>query len=234
MAKQVFNYKLVRKLMNEQKKKYQGLSDFFLSKGVEVSIDVIKHWFRKDDNKRANPEIQKLPIIAEFLDVEPSQLLLGFSDDSVGDTIPVRPVPIVGVASCGLPLASEYQIEGEVIYVPTNLYSPKLYTVIACGNSMLPEISDGDKIVCDPDADVKSGDIVHYVIDGESAVKIYYHNASVGVVEFIPYNQSDDFQTLSFAVGDERLEQITRHKVVLIVRDNLGTAKERLRRVRRG
>lgn len=226
MPKQTFDYKLVRKLLTENKQTYQDLSNFFSEKGVDLSIDVIKHWFRKDDKTRANPEVPKIPIIAEFLGVEASSLLLGFSDEYAS----VKYVPIVGEASCGMPITNEYQ-ENAKTYYHGDFWHKDLYALKACGDSMAPDIEDGDEVVCDPNVTVLDGDIVHYVIDNENAIKIYFENIHTNFIELIPYNQQENFKTKYIQKGSEEHAKITITKVVSINKLRINNRKARLRLV---
>lgn len=64
-------------------------------------------------------------------------------------------------------------------------YNDHLYCVIACCDSIATEIEDGDEIICDPTVPIQNGDIVHYTINGESAVKLYNKDESNNLIEFI-------------------------------------------------
>lgn len=222
----VFNYKKVRELMTAQGKEQLDLVYHLTERGVKTSQSGVSSWFRSNDANRTRPKLDALPLIAEFLGVEIDDITENLNLGS-----PVKAVPIVAEASCGLPISSSYQSVDDFTYIPAELFNPELYALIANGDSMYPEISDGDKVICDPTADIKSGDMVHYILDGDSAIKIYYDNTELNAIELIPYNQSDNFKTLSFRKDDERLKNMQRRKVVLVVRDNLDSPKARLRRI---
>ncbi|RAZ48352.1 hypothetical protein CHL14416_02135 [Campylobacter hyointestinalis subsp. lawsonii] len=51
---------------------------------------------------------------------------------------------------------------------------------------MIPKIDDCDEVICDPKADILSGDIVHYQINDESAIKVFFKDDAIGVIEFVP------------------------------------------------
>ncbi|TWO21854.1 S24 family peptidase [Campylobacter hyointestinalis] len=59
-------------------------------------------------------------------------------------------------------------------FCKSEIWHSDLYAVIANGDSMIPEIDDGDEVICDPKADILSGDIVHYQINDESAIKVFF------------------------------------------------------------
>lgn len=103
-----------------------------------------------------------LPKIAKFFKVP----LEYFFEDDIKS---IKLVPKIGKASCGVPL--EYVYEADE-YVPVSVStSGEEYVVEAEGDSMSPKINEGDEVLCDIQVDVKSGDIVHYTINGESGIK---------------------------------------------------------------
>lgn len=93
------------------------------------------------------------------------------TDDEIH--VPRRYVPICGNASCGIPTEA-FECADEFKMIPEEMFTTTSYAVLADGDSMETLISDGDYIICDT-VPVKSGDIVHYMVDstGESGVKKY-------------------------------------------------------------
>ena len=131
--------------------------------------------------------------------------LLGCSISDLVDTTiikPVRKVRIIGTTSCGGIDVNHYQGSGTANY-NGEFYTDKLYCVVACGDSMSPEIEDGDEIICDPEAKVQNGDMVHYIIGSESAVKIFVRDEDAYIVQFVPYNQSENFKTKTIRLDDD-------------------------------
>lgn len=106
---------------------------------------------------------EHLPKIAKFFKLP----LEYFFDDHMKG---VRLVPKIGKASCGVPVDYNYDNADEYIPINYDLHG-ELYVVEAEGDSMSPKINDKDDVLCDASAEVKSGDIVHYTIDGESGIK---------------------------------------------------------------
>ena len=114
------------------------------------------------------------------------------------------------------------------------MYKPSLYTLVANGDSMAPEIEDSDMIVCDPDLSVESGDMVHYSIHGESAVKIYVEDKEAHIIQFIPYNPIETFKTRTVRIDDVEHEELKISKVVHIVKSTFNNRKSRLKLIGRG
>ena len=102
-----------------------------------------------------------------------------------------------------------------------------MYSVIANGSSMEPDIEEGDELLCDPKATVMDGDIVHYSIDGEGAVKVYAVIPLKNKFCFIPIN--DKFPTKEFDDTPETREKLRIVKVIKFNRSLENGRKARLR-----
>lgn len=221
------NYKLVLELKKAQKKTNQDILDYFFENGVIISEGGIKNWFRKDDSKRTSPELKNVVLLASFFNVSVDSLV----DGSPFDKVPIAIVPIVGEASCGLPVSNAYQEVDRATYYNGNNWHKDLYGVIACGDSMSPDVDDGDEAICDPRANIESGDIVHYTLNRESAIKIYYNNIDLNAIELIPYNKTQNFKTLYLPKDDERLENFKMVKIVTINKIKMNNKGARLKMI---
>jgi len=173
-------------LLKEARKKMNMSQDDLASKlGVNrVSIS------NYEQNKNT-PTLENLRKIREVLKLDPNY----FEDDEMK----VKYIPLIGVASCGVP---NIAYDDDIEYIPVN---PKLardgvYAVKAEGESMLPDIKDGDVIICDKNMECNNGDIVHYTtIDGDSGLKKYLIDEK-GVVTLMPVNTN--FQPIMCDVRD--------------------------------
>ena len=125
-------------------------------------------------------QAQHIPKLAKLFGVSESYLL--------GDEeIKVKYIPLIGIASCGVPNVA-YSDDIEYIPVSPELARDGVYAIRADGESMEPKISHGDIIICDKDIETSNGDIVHYTtIDGESGVKKFLIDEK-GVVTLMPIN----------------------------------------------
>jgi len=162
---------------------------------------------------------------AEFFGIDPLYFL-----DAKSDKMPVKKIKIVGTASCGGIDVSCEHCGGSANY-NGEFYTDKLYCVVANGDSMSPEIEDGDEIICDPDAKVQNGDMVHYTIGNESAIKIFVKDEDAYIVQFVPYNQSDTFKTRTFRLDDDVEVKIA--KVVAVNKLKFNNRHARLKLIGR-
>lgn len=151
-------------------------------------------------------------------------------DDSLK---PVMTVPVIGETSCGEAIGSSFQDAGRTCYYRGDFFHPDLYCVIASGDSMAPEIEDGDEIVCDPRVVPAHGDLVHYTIHGESAVKVYVVDTDAHLAQFVPYNPSDTFKTRTIRLDDEEAAELKIIKVVAVNKLKFNNKSARLKLIGR-
>lgn len=97
---------------------------------------------------------------------------------------------------------------------------------------MIPKIDDCDEVICDPRADILSGDIVHYQINDESAIKVFFKDDAIGVIEFVPFNQNGEFKTLKFRIDDDSV-YIRMCKVIAINKSKMNNRQARLKAINR-
>ena len=218
----VFNKDFLKKKLKEKNMTYQALAEAMSSRGVEISENGIKWWFRAEKNK---PEIDKIKAVADILEIPIEDLV---EQDIFLTKNNVRRVPIVGATSCGKSEPNSYQGR-DSIYVSSDEYNEHLYALIACGDSMEPEIEDGDTLLCDPNVEIINGDLVHYTLYGESAVKVYYYDEKKEILSLIPINQAPFFQTKNILKTDDAYNEIKLAKVVHISKDVTNGRKRRLR-----
>ena len=106
--------------------------------------------------------------------------------DVESDSVHARTVdiPLVGMATCGVPILAQENIEGY-IPVSVSLAKPgfKYFLLRAKGDSMNKAgINDGDLILVRQQSAAKNGDIVVALIDNEATVKEFQHNKNCVVL----------------------------------------------------
>ncbi|MFT5970019.1 MAG: repressor LexA [Flavobacteriales bacterium] len=94
-------------------------------------------------------------------------------------------IPLVGSASCGLPLFAEENIEG---FIPVSLKlikpSEKYFLLRANGDSMnLAGIQLGNLVLVRKQVTAQNGDKVVALIDDEATIKIFQHNGDTVVLK---------------------------------------------------
>lgn len=141
-----------------------------------------------------------LPKIAEFLGINVSDLF--------GEATQFYTIPLIGLASCGIP--KEYDLNGyEKVPVGAEIYKSDMYAVKAEGDSMKPKINNKDLVYCRSDAQIENGNIVHYSYNGESGIKRYKINEKRDIIILLPINQYYDPITIPVDdVGSLRMSKV--------------------------
>ncbi|WP_066163927.1 XRE family transcriptional regulator [Aliarcobacter cryaerophilus] len=170
-----------------------------------------------------------LPTIAKELNISIDELLDGEIIERK-----VSLVPVIGTASCGGTEINHLQDENKKAYYNGDFWKQSLYCVIANGDSMSPEIDDGDEVIIDPDVPCQHGDMVYYKIDGESAIKVLAIDKEAHIMQFVPYNSSETFKTKTIRLDDEEtIERLTYHKVVSVNKLKFNNRAARLKLIGR-
>ena len=86
---------------------------------------------------------------------------------------PMRRVPLVGRIACGMPILAEQNIEGEVA-VPEEWHADFILT--CRGDSMAPQIMDGDLVAVRSQPEVENGEIAAVRIGDEATLKRVYYS----------------------------------------------------------
>ncbi|MDD5987330.1 MAG: S24 family peptidase [Eubacteriales bacterium] len=122
------------------------------------------------------------------------------------DTYPIDlpemiPIPVLGCIHAGDPVTAQECIEDTPVYIPKDwTTSGQLYRGLRVkGNSMLPKIQDGDRVIFRVTPECSSGDIVIARIDGDDATVKRFLKGS-GIVTLQPLNP--DYAPIIFT-GDE-------------------------------
>ena len=222
---------VVKAALKEKKMKYVDLMVTMRHNGYDVAEISLKKWLQPKDTLR--PSIDSISAIAQALDLSFDDIVEideQTNNNIFGGRIGIKKVPIRGYASCGEPELNEYS-GGEIVYFPENLWNKDLYGVIACGDSMSPEIDNGDIVVCSEKEPIKNGDLVHYTLFNEDAIKIYYKDEN-DTIKLIPRNQNPCFFTRTIAATDsDLLENFKVSKVIRITKANINNRSARLKAV---
>ena len=212
----------INSLLEEKGKTQKALAMFI---GIQASS--LNKILKRDEKAKRKLSALQLLKASQYFGVSETYFSLGV------DTKPVSLIPVVGSTSCGSPDLNHLQ-EGRTCYYNGDFYKDSLYCVIANGDSMAPDIEDGDEIICDPDEDAVNGDMVHYQINGESAVKIYIKDEEAYLIQFVPYNNSNTFKTKTVRLDDDEFQDLKISKVVAVNKLKINNRASRLRMIGRG
>ena len=159
-----------------------------LAKSLGVSPVYITRWAEESYSEYSVPR-DRVTDIEKYFKLAPGSLL------SNGNISTVRTIPLIGLASCGIP--QEYDLNGyEPVPVSDELYRDGMYAVRAEGNSMSPKINNNDLVYCVADEQIENGNIVHYMVNGESGIKKFKMNDKGDIISLVPLNSDYDIVTI--------------------------------------
>jgi len=208
----------LKQARKEKKMSQQALADLLGVNRIAIS---------NYENDKNTPTLSNLKKIISVLDLDSN-----YFDDEKRFTS-VRIIPITGTASCGGSEMDYLQDTDRTCYYNGDFFTESLYCVIANGDSMAPEIEDGDEVVCDPDVTPQSGDIVHYTINSESAIKVFVEDKEANLLQLVPYNATDDFKTRTIRLDDDEAYDLKLSKVVAVNKLKFNNRASRLRLIGR-
>lgn len=223
-----FNGERFSKLLKDKNITTLEMINILKSKyNIDMTIDTMKSYRRKSGVR--TPSLDKLTAFAEILDTT-IDVLSG--RETTGKS--VKFIPIVGTASCGGSEINHLQDDSKKALYNGEFWKKSLYCVIANGDSMSPEIDDGDEVIIDPGVKCQHGDMVYYKIDAESAIKVLVIDKEAHIMQFVPYNPNEYFKTKTIRLDDEEiLNKLTYHKVVSVNKLKFNNRAARLKIINR-
>jgi len=215
---------IIKELLSLQGKKQKDLVDT-LNQGQGT----VAKWLSSNENINRDMPYPILVETAAYLNVSTDFLLSGIENGTK-----VKQIPIIGTASCGDSEMNYDQDSNKKANYNGEYWNKDLYCVIASGDSMSPEIDDGDEVIIDPNVEPVNGDMVHYKINDESAIKVLVIDTDAYIMQFVPYNQGDFFRTKTIRLDDdEALNELSYHKVVSVNKLKYNNRNARLRLIGR-
>ena len=187
---------------------------------------ISKESIGKYRNNTRTPEPLLIKFFSDILQVS-TDFLLGV------DKKPVSSVPVLGTASCGGENVTYTKNIGRMANYSGNDYNSSLYCVIACGNAMSPEIENCDEVICNPLETPVSGDVVHYKIGEESAIKVLWIDDEANIIQLIPYTQAENFKITTIRKDDSKYDDLVMAKVVAVNKLTYNNRDSRLKLIGR-
>lgn len=139
--------------------KSKGISAYRVSKATGISGATLTSW----KNGSYTPKLDKLSLIADFLEVDIEELL--------GKQRTER-LPILGAVACGSPIFAEENIDGYA----SPCYGIRAdFCLFAKGDSMVgARIYDGDLVFVKKQPKVENGEIAVVLVDDSATLKRVY------------------------------------------------------------
>lgn len=176
----------------KQRRKELGLTLAQIADAMDVSEATVQRW---ESGNIKSVRYDKINKLADILKIHPSAIMGWDSQQEIPIPFGFQPmpererVPRVGRIACGDPITAEENIEGydEVL---KSWHAD--FTLVCCGDSMLPKIEDGDIVAIRSQPMVANGEIAAVRIEDEATLKqVFIHP---DFVELRPLNPS--FQSI--------------------------------------
>lgn len=171
----------------------KGITIYALEKNLNLTKNNITKW--KDE--KINPSAAALTKIADYFNVSVDYLLDRAMPDSLyTDDIVTFPI-LAGVAAGFGKGASEIET-GEFVQVPRSVMrgynKDELLVFQVQGDSMLPELKDGDKVLVVRQTSVTSGSVAVICYDDyeNGTIKKVQYEPNCDYVDLIPFNPKYD------------------------------------------
>ena len=146
-----------------------------------LKANTVSEWKRG----RTTTFMNILPEIAKEYKVS-TDWLLGVEAEEVTPTF--ISVPIIGSIRAGYPVEC-YDVEGGHVKIPAEMKpAGKLFALDVVGDSMMPLVMDGDRIICSKNINKANGKICVITVEGESTLKkIRADNAGITLIPLNPF-----------------------------------------------
>ena len=166
--------------------KSKGLTTYRVAKDTGISQASFRDWRQG----KAKPKTDKIKVLSDYLGVSVEYLLYGnVKQDKKETTVKdFERIPVLGVVPCGVPIEA---IEDIIEYIDVLPGMAKdHFGLYAKGDSMSPEIKDGDILIVKKTPIVESGKIAIVKVNGDDATckKIIIN----GGVNLVPLNNEYD------------------------------------------
>lgn len=147
-----------------------------ISEELNIPYTTVTAWL----NGETYPRIDKIELMANYFGINKSDLV---------EKIPKRrgvKIPVLGTVPCGVPIEA---IEDIIDYEDINEKIAKTGTFFglkAQGDSMYPQIIDGDTLIIKQTTTVNSGDIAIVKVNGDEATckKVSFNDYGITLISF--------------------------------------------------
>lgn len=167
-----------------------GLSYQDLAEKTDMSKSTLQ---RYETGAIKNIPLDKLEILAKALQMSPEELMGWDESNDTKEFVPARKrgvkVPILGTVIAGVPVAAIQDIIGYEEITEDLAKRGEFYGLKVKGDSMYPEIKNGDILIFKAQNDCESGQIAIVSINGDEATCKKVMKSEHGIT-LIAFNQS--------------------------------------------
>lgn len=167
----------------------KGMKQYQLSEKTGIPTSTLSGYFAE----RSTPDPANVQIIADALGVSKEEIDPRFSlmncQKSVANNAHAVCIPILGRIVAGIPIEATEDVLGYEEITEHMASTGDYFALRVKGDSMHPEICDGDTVIVKKQESVESGDIAIVLVNGDEATVKQVKLGSKGIT-LIGYNPS--------------------------------------------
>ena len=173
-----------------------GLSQVELADAIGTTK---QNLYKYENNIITNIPSDKIERIAAVCRVSPAYLM-GWADKSEVELVSnpqIKQIPVIGRVAAGLQCFADMQIEEYAPCDASLIHTGYDYVYLrVTGDSMEPELHEGDKVLVQVRDTVESGDYAVVIVDGDDGLvkKIEYNKTQLTLISENPYYPPRRFQ----------------------------------------
>lgn len=169
-----------KEIFSKNLKKYMRINNKDrndVARDLDIPYSTLTDWI----NGNIYPRIDKIQILANYFDIQKSDLV----EDSITD----NRIPVLGIVKAGYDYLAEENIIDYVTVTNSSINNKDFFALKVKGNSMVPEIYEGDIAIVKKQNDFENGDYVVALINGDEATIKKGYKTDNGLL-LQPINQS--------------------------------------------
>ena len=164
--------------MSNNLKKYLKINNVSrnqLSESLGISYSTISDWI----NGKAYPRIDKIEMMANYFGINKSDLV---EEHSKGEKNQGLKIPVLGTVAAGIPISAVEDILDyeEVPQLWEN--QGEFFGLRIKGDSMKPDINDGDTVIVRQQSTANNGDVVIALVNGDDATCKKFEKLDNGIM----------------------------------------------------
>ena len=164
--------------MSNNLKKYLKINNISrnqLSESLGISYSTISDWI----NGKAYPRIDKIEMMANYFGINKSDLVEEHSKEEKTQGLKI---PVLGTVAAGIPISA---VEDILDYeeVPQSWENQgEFFGLRIKGDSMKPDINDGDTVIVRQQSTANNGDVVIALVNGDDATCKKFEKLGNGIM----------------------------------------------------
>lgn len=155
----------------------QDLTQAGLAKHLGVTQQAVARW----ESEKSSPDPSMLIRIANLLHVSVDELVGNVDLPSNNEGVKI---PILGSVVAGIPVSAITDILGYEEITQQMAHNGKHFALRVKGDSMLPDLKEGDIVIVREQPDVESGSVAIVLINGDEATVKQVKKSKDGIVLF--------------------------------------------------